>query len=624
MSGSVVRPLPARPDLESERKRAKQLLREVRRGDAAALARVVAQNRSLDSAAPATIKLADAQLAIAREYGFRSWPLLIRYYETFDRHLRSGLRRHQYRSEFYKSHPEGLLREHAARRHWAGVSLGAFVPRFYGSSLDEIFAAEVTLSDARLASARQHGYTDWDEMLADADRLVPPRGTDADKPRRALSSALRERDLNRLQQLVQEHPELLGHDRQGEAILADAALYHVFGQSDQGSRSILEWIQSLGIDLQVALNRKLLGGIRMSTEAVDRLLTMGADPAWVAPNGYSVLEHAIHRYWNGEAVDRIAARVTPPDTFWVAAGLGDVKRLRRFFDRKGRLMNAARETRPDLMALGGPGVPVMPEADDTTLLWEAAVVATMNGRWAALDVLVEHGYPLDYNPGMTLLGFAVGNVMPDSVAELIARGASQHVRGYRPTATPLELAADHYASRPDDDARRILELCGGDPISVLAAAEARREPPKASQSVEQACAWASADALTQGRGMVGIENMAIALLREPTEMDFVAFEQGGTSVDRVRTVCQSRLDSMLEAGPTLLADDALRQSIDSAVAAVAARRESRVVSWDIWPELLAHDEGEAAALVRRAGGDPVKVRERYLSMHASHPRPPFR
>ena len=49
--------LPARPNLEHLRKQAKRLLRKLRASDAAA-------------------KLADAQLAIAREYGFASWKKL--------------------------------------------------------------------------------------------------------------------------------------------------------------------------------------------------------------------------------------------------------------------------------------------------------------------------------------------------------------------------------------------------------------------------------------------------------------------------------------------------------------------------------------------------------------------
>jgi uncharacterized protein len=62
--------LPARPDLEQLRHQAKDLLREANRGDGRALARIHAVSDRLI--------LASAQLAVAREYGFESWPKLKR------------------------------------------------------------------------------------------------------------------------------------------------------------------------------------------------------------------------------------------------------------------------------------------------------------------------------------------------------------------------------------------------------------------------------------------------------------------------------------------------------------------------------------------------------------------
>jgi hypothetical protein len=62
--------LPARPDLEQLRHQAKDLLREATRGDAEALARIHAVSHR--------VILASAQLAIARDYGFESWPKLKR------------------------------------------------------------------------------------------------------------------------------------------------------------------------------------------------------------------------------------------------------------------------------------------------------------------------------------------------------------------------------------------------------------------------------------------------------------------------------------------------------------------------------------------------------------------
>jgi uncharacterized protein len=60
--------LPARPDLDQLRHQAKDLLRAAESGDGAALERIHAVTDRLT--------LASAQLAVAREYGFASWPKL--------------------------------------------------------------------------------------------------------------------------------------------------------------------------------------------------------------------------------------------------------------------------------------------------------------------------------------------------------------------------------------------------------------------------------------------------------------------------------------------------------------------------------------------------------------------
>jgi Ankyrin repeats (3 copies) len=60
--------LPARPDLDQLRHQAKDLLHAAQRGDSEATARI--------SAVSDRVLLSSAQLAIAREYGFPSWPRL--------------------------------------------------------------------------------------------------------------------------------------------------------------------------------------------------------------------------------------------------------------------------------------------------------------------------------------------------------------------------------------------------------------------------------------------------------------------------------------------------------------------------------------------------------------------
>jgi len=70
---SAARELPARPSLDSLRKQAKKLAREAAAGNSAAIARIEAQLPRATS----PLSHRDAQLVIAREYGFRGWPELI-------------------------------------------------------------------------------------------------------------------------------------------------------------------------------------------------------------------------------------------------------------------------------------------------------------------------------------------------------------------------------------------------------------------------------------------------------------------------------------------------------------------------------------------------------------------
>ena len=68
------RELPARPNLEQYKKQAKELLRDVHSGDAAALERVRRYHPRRQDVQAQQIRLTDAQLVIAREHGLESWP----------------------------------------------------------------------------------------------------------------------------------------------------------------------------------------------------------------------------------------------------------------------------------------------------------------------------------------------------------------------------------------------------------------------------------------------------------------------------------------------------------------------------------------------------------------------
>ena len=76
----TIDPLPKQPNLEQQQKLAKRLLRDIWAGDAAAIARVRAFLPALQNVD--ALKLHDAQLAIARGYGFDSWGAMKRRIES--------------------------------------------------------------------------------------------------------------------------------------------------------------------------------------------------------------------------------------------------------------------------------------------------------------------------------------------------------------------------------------------------------------------------------------------------------------------------------------------------------------------------------------------------------------
>jgi hypothetical protein len=80
------------PDLEQLKRQAKELLNDFMKGNATAAAEI---NAHYDIAGTATFALHDAQLVIARSYGFDSWPKLkgLRRWRDDQTVSRSGKRR---------------------------------------------------------------------------------------------------------------------------------------------------------------------------------------------------------------------------------------------------------------------------------------------------------------------------------------------------------------------------------------------------------------------------------------------------------------------------------------------------------------------------------------------------
>jgi hypothetical protein len=403
---SAIRPLPARPSLEFDRKQARRLLRDIRALDPDALRRARAHHPTLGRALAPTVTpavtLADAQLIIAREYGFGSWPRLVHYHAGVA--LLRGRRVRVQQASFFESSVRGILDELRAGRRGAARAFGAYVPRCYGLTVDEIFALDVTEDEARLAIARMYGAPSW-EVLVDASHEtlgLPPRGSGTHT-----SSAAR----------TNPSEQLCGH-------------------------------------------------MNFSTDDVLMWLDNGADPDWVAPNGLTVLEHAVLRYLNRDAIDLLASRAKPPrPSLWMAAGLGDVATVRRHVGRHGQLSLMARKDRAPFDGVGPVNLPALPEADDAEILFEAFHIAVQNQRTAVIECMASRG--LDVNAivwDVPALVVAVGNGWVEVVDCLLRLGADPELRGWRPECSAREMAIQMVNDAPaTEPARRIAALLGVDP-----------------------------------------------------------------------------------------------------------------------------------------------------------------
>jgi hypothetical protein len=605
-SPSDVRVLPARPNLEFEHKQAKKLLALLKEGDADAVARVRRHKR--DSSG--RFKLADAQFTIAREYGFTSWPRLVEYFETLARHELSGSRdRHQ-----PASHHDGWARtivvEHKDKRAWTAQLLMAYVPRFHGRTADQVFAAEVTVDDARLATARMNRYPSWEVMVSE---IVPyDAWTEHDTPLSRAMKFVRAGDLEGLKALVEEYPELLSPAEQGHPrsdTLARAVLLHDVKESTPESRRVYEWLQAR-IDLSTPLNWMLLGYMRMKTEEMQRLLDRGADPNWVPPNGFSVLEHVIWRCWSGEIVDLIARRVRPREAFWISAGLGDAEAVKLYFDQHGALTEAARRTRPDFNALGPAPTPSNPGADDEGIIWEAFFIAALNQRFAVMDVLLERGFPIDYiGWGQTILHLAVGNGLLRLVEYLVRRGANLDLKGWRPYMTARE-AAEEGALNPhgSPDRLRILEICGGRDIETLQRERQEQRARRVMQTapaVEHAFEFAKQDAVAMGRTAVDQESLFIGLLRQG-HLTVALLANAGVDLPRLHASVLDRLERPLVEVPAQFTANPEVSAI-LMDARTIAEKEELLGSHHVLYALLQRASSRVLELLQSAGGTKEKL-----------------
>jgi ankyrin repeat protein len=386
---------PAAPSLEQLRRQAAELARAHARGDAAAIERAAA-HRS-DPHKP--LKLAGAQHVLAREYGFSSWPRMRAYVERLAT-LGEGLE-HAFHTDvdYYEGRADGLL---ASALDGTPDALTRF----------EAEGAELTPAGARALMARRHGFETWSALR----RHVQSLSEDGDPFLRAYRAVEGQAD-GTLRQLLQRFPELArASGTNGNALINMA--------SDVGSVKVL--IEA-GADVAhpnahgwTPLHQAAYGN---RGDLAKALLDAGA-PADVSARGAGGTPLVVALFWGHREVVEVLLRAGRwPDNLRVAAGTGDVERIRELVGADGDVADAAGALRGFYRPHGG--FPAWSPTDDPQeILDEALAWAARADRVAALSELVARGADVagDVYRG-TALTWAAATGRVAAIERLVALGA---------------------------------------------------------------------------------------------------------------------------------------------------------------------------------------------------------
>lgn len=246
-----------------------------------------------------------------------------------------------------KYQAKDLLKEHAVRDARAAQRMREFHPNFSKQSDAEIFAAQLSLSDAQLTIAREHGFPSWTrlkhyiEKPTLADRLDLAHHERIEDPtfRRAVET-LDAGDVARLRSYLVRHPELShqhvvfegGNYFRKPTLLEFVAENPIRrGKLPQNIVDVAKTIIDAGVD-QTALDQTLMlvatgmvprqCGVQIAL--IDLLCAHGADP--------STALHAAALHGEFQALNALLARGAKVD-LPVAAARGRTEEARELLPR---------------------------------------------------------------------------------------------------------------------------------------------------------------------------------------------------------------------------------------------------------------------------------------------------
>jgi ankyrin repeat protein len=318
------------------------------------------------------------------------------------------------------------------------------VEYFEGRAFGIATTSGVGIDEARAELARRHGFSDWPELVAHVQSLP-------ETPFVLAYQAVESDDLERLTELLDEHPDLVGvrgtngNDLLGMANRLELVRLLLARGADPNRGNDYGWtkLHQAGYS-----NRRELAEILLEAGARTDLSARG--------DGGTPLIAAL--FWgHRDVVDLLGSE---PRNLRVAAGLGDLDLIRELVGT--RLAGAHRVYyRPH------GGFPAWEPSDDPQeVLDEALVWAAKADRVEALPLLVELGARVGADPYRgTPLAWAAANGRVASIRKLVELGADVNQRGtfggpdHGEGVTALHLAAQ---GGREEAVEALLEL-GADP-----------------------------------------------------------------------------------------------------------------------------------------------------------------
>lgn len=510
--------LPDEPNLEQYKKQAKDLLHGYAQAEPAVLDRVARhhprfRNQSLDTVRLTSLRLSDAQLVIAREHGFESWPKFARHIETLQLS----------RKVASFNDPSAAFIEAACsprHGHRSGTLEEAemILARYPHVATSSIYTAAILADEATAraflgrnpsSATAKGGPLGWDALtylcFSRYLRLDHTRSDAFVSTARALLDAGASPNTGWIEMIDHPNPRpLLETVIYGAAAIAQHAgltrlllecgadpndeetAYHVIETYD---KTVLKILLESGRfnerSLGTALLRKCdwhdFDGLRL-------VLECGADPNWITMWGLTALHQAVRRD-NGlqmiELLLEYGADPLLPSREGKSATLIAARRGRAdvldFFEKRGAPINltgvdaliaaCARNHRETIRSIITAKPQLNSELIDQggTLLAEFSGVGNLAGVRNLFDLGVSVSALYREGDGYygiakesTALHVAAWRAWPELVKELIARGAPVNARdgeGRTPIQLAVKACVDSYWTelRSPDSVRALLE-----------------------------------------------------------------------------------------------------------------------------------------------------------------------